>query len=354
VNANITTYIDVSAASNTLYYYRIKPTNSPAQFSNVESITTTLVYCIPDYNFSCAGDAVIDDFIFTGTTNINNIDTNCGNPNYTYYNALSANVVKGGVYNFTVNFNTGGFGSYFPQNIAIWVDANNDGTFDVAERLFQSNLAGGQISISSSITIPLSAQSGAIRMRVRSRHRVEGVVSDPCATYNQGETEDYILNISGGNDNTSRVEAPTAQIAAANVNIGTVDANAFAFKISDLGTSDGLPTNVTQVKIKQGVGNTVANWTGKITNAKLFDGATQITATPTITANEITFAITGTNLSIADNSSKELTLKVTLGMVGFTNNDKLTFQVSASTHGFTVAALGSSEFATTFPAAVGS
>ncbi|TAE91697.1 MAG: hypothetical protein EAZ80_12500, partial [Runella slithyformis] len=352
VGANVTTYIDISAASNTLYYYRIKPTNSPAQFSNVESITTSLVYCIPTYNFSCVGDAVIDDFTFTGVTNISNINTDCGNPNYTFYNALSANVAKGGTYNFTANFNTGATGSYFPQNIAIWVDANNDGTFDTSERLFQSNLASNQIGISGSITIPLTAQSGAIRMRVRSRHRVEGVVADPCAAYNQGETEDYVLNISGGNDNTSRVEAPTTQVATTNLSIGAADASVFTFKISDLGTSDGVPTNVTQVRIRQGIGNTVSNWIGKITNAKLFDGATQITATPTINANDITFAITGTNLSIANNSSKEITLRVTLGATGFAENDKLAFQVLASTHGFTSAASGSSEFAATFPAAV--
>ncbi len=351
VSANITTFIDNTAASNTLYYYRVKPVNAPANFSNVLSITTSLVYCTPTYSIACP-DALIDDFTFNGVTNINNIDNNCNAGNYTFYNALSANVAKGGTYNFTVNFNTGGFGSFFPQNIAIWVDTNNNGTFEISERLFQSNLATNEITVNGAITIPAAAASGAIRMRVRSRHRAQGTVDDPCVNYIQGETEDYTLNISGGNDIDSRVEASAAQVGTASVNIGTVDVNAFRFKIRDLASADVVPTNVTQVRIRQGAGNTVANWIGKITNAKLFDGATQITATPTITATAITFAITGTDLQILSAANKDLTLKITLGTTGFAENDKLAFQILASAHGFTAAVTGSSEFAVTFPAAV--
>jgi hypothetical protein len=351
VSADVTTFIDVSAASNTLYYYRVKPVNAPASLSNVLNITTSLVYCTPTYSVPCP-NALIDDFIFTGVTNINNIDNNCSAGNYTFFNALSANVAKGGTYNFTVNFNTGGFGAFFPQNISIWVDTNNNGTFEVSERLFQSNLATNEISINGAITIPISSASGAIRMRVRSRHRAQGTVDDPCTNYTQGETEDYTLNISGGNDIDSRVTAPAAQVPSANINIGSVDANAFSFKITDLGTADAVPTNVTQVRIRQGAGNTVANWTGKITNAKLFDGATPITATPTITATEITFAITGTDLQILNNTNKDITLTITLGTAGFVENDKLAFQILGSAHGFIAANTGSSEFAVTFPAAV--
>jgi hypothetical protein len=353
VSADVTNFIDTSASSNTLYYYRVKPINAPASFSNVLSITTGLIYCIPTYAGTCSATGNVNDFIFSqGATNlINDLNTGCSPSSYGDFTATIANVSKGTTYDFTLRLlNNTCIGSFSPRNLGIWVDYNQNGVFEAGEKVVNDNTSN--ICFTGSFTIPATASSGNTRMRVRLRNRGAGDVDDACANYSFGEVHDYTLNISGGNDNTSRVEAPAAQVATANINIGTADANVFRFKINDLGTADGVPTNVTQVIIRQGIGNTVASWAGKITTAKLFDGVTQITATPTVNATDITFAITGTNLPIANNSNKDITLAITLAGSGFNEGDKLAFQVLGSAHGFTAAPSGSSEFASTFPAAV--
>ncbi len=353
VNANITTFSDNTVASNTVYYYRIKPVNGPASFSNVLSITTGLIYCTPTYSGACSATGNINDFIFSqgATSLINQIGTGCSAGSYGNFTAMPVNVSKGATYDYTLRLLTGTcIGSFNPRNLAIWVDYNQNGIFEPSEKV--ANDETSNICFTGSFTIPPTAQSGSTRMRIRLRERSAGSVDDACTNYGFGEVHDYTLNISGGSDNTSRVESPVSQVPSASINIGSIDFNVFKFKITDLGTSDGLPTNVIQVRIRQGMGNSVANWIGKITNAKLFDGVTPIPATPTINATDITFAISGTDLQIANNANKEITLAISLATVGFTDTDKLAFQILASAHGFIAASTGSSEFSTTFPTAV--
>ncbi|SFE99279.1 GEVED domain-containing protein [Thermoflexibacter ruber] len=353
VNTNITTFSDNTVTSNTVYYYRIKPVNAPASFSNVLSITTGLIYCTPTYSGACSATGSINDFIFSqGATNlINDIATGCSASSYGNFTATPVNVSKGTTYDYALSLLTGTcFGTFSPRNMAIWVDYNQNGIFEPSEKV--ANDETSNICFTGSFTIPLTAQSGHTRMRIRLRERAAGSVDDACTNYGFGEVHDYTLNISGGNDNTSRVESPLTQVPTASINIGSTDVSVFKFTIRDLGTSDGLPTHVNQVKIRQGLGNNIANWVGKITNAKLLDGATPIPTTPTINATDITFSIGGTDLPIANNGSKEITLAISLGTTGFTDTDKLAFQVLASSHGFIAASTGSSEFAPTFPAAV--
>ena len=76
------------------------------------------------------------------------------------------------------------------------------------------------------------------------------------------------------------------------------------------GDVDVLPTIVNQIVFTKPAGNAVGDWTTAIESIALFDGTTRL-ATGTVTANNVTFA--GAPLvSVADNTTKMLSVRLTL------------------------------------------
>jgi hypothetical protein len=73
--------------------------------------------------------------------------------------------------------------------------------------------------------------------------------------------------------------------------------------------NDNLPTIVNNITFSQGSGNAVNTWNDAIESVALFDGTTHI-GTATVTATQIQF--TGLNLTVADNSSKTLSLRLSV------------------------------------------
>lgn len=154
------------------------------------------------------------------------------------------------------------------------------------------------------------------------------------------------------NDQTSIAEEPTGQTAGADIqSINTGSAiEVFKFKITDKGTSDTYSTKVTQLKINKISGT--ADLTDHISGAELFIGEEQVTTQAvSITDESITFPITSGNLDIPNNSSIELTLKISIKTTGIADNSTLAFGISQTDHGFT-ADPAFSGFASDFGAAV--
>lgn len=146
-------------------------------------------------------------------------------------------------------------------------------------------------------------------------------------------------------DDDSKAEDPTTQVAANTISsIIDTDAEAqevFSFKITDLGTSDGVATKVTQITIKPGNNNN-ADWTDHIQGVKLHNGTSWVTiGSPTITDNDITIPITSGNLDIADGTSTTCTLYVYLNTSNIVDGAILDFRIDYDAHGFTADGAGS-------------
>ncbi|MBO0936559.1 hypothetical protein J2I47_08395 [Fibrella sp. HMF5335] len=166
--------------------------------SNVVPLDTIMagmaaLYCTPQSVSNCVGGDVIADFVLQGTA-LNRINSGCS---YNGYDQLIANgyAVRATAdygFIFRTYYNNGG--SYFPQHIAIWLDANRDGVYSPSERLYKSTGAITSNGWTGTLTIP-PIQSGLYRLRVRCRWYSE--VNDPCEQYTYGETEDYILDVAG-------------------------------------------------------------------------------------------------------------------------------------------------------------
>jgi photosystem II stability/assembly factor-like uncharacterized protein len=165
------------------------PANS-VQKIDVSTLGSNLAYCTPTIANGCAGGDQIESFSIQNTT-LNNSQSGCSAGSYGNYNSSAHDVVAGSIYPFSYQALTQSNGNYFPQNIAIWADINQNGVFETNEMLFQSTTAAKIIN--GNITIPNSASSGIMRLRIRSRY--SGLVTSPCTVYSFGETEDYLLNV---------------------------------------------------------------------------------------------------------------------------------------------------------------
>lgn len=145
------------------------------------------------------------------------------------------------------------------------------------------------------------------------------------------------------------VSQPNPTIISSLVTTDGAAVRVFDMHIYDFGT-DGQPTKVTQLTIKAGSNNT-ANWANTIQGVKLSTdaGSTFVTiGTPTIAASSIVIPITSGNLNIPDAGASTVSMYIYLKSSGLTDNDILEFKVdaTASSHGFTADATGSTLLAT--------
>ena len=135
------------------------------------------------------GSALLNQVTF-GTINNNSAASNpTAAPYYTNYN-LTTNVQPGQTYALTV---ANGASSSI---ISVWIDYNRDGVLAATEWQQVATAAAANTTVTINVTIPLSAQMGLTKMRIRSRlsGNVNGA-GDACTFMGSGETEDYLVNI---------------------------------------------------------------------------------------------------------------------------------------------------------------
>lgn len=78
----------------------------------------------------------------------------------------------------------------YPENWGVWIDFNQNATFESNELVMT---AQGNTAQSAIINLPAGA-SGTTRMRVQMRW---GSAAQPCGSYTYGETEDYLVQLPG-------------------------------------------------------------------------------------------------------------------------------------------------------------
>lgn len=173
-------------------------------------------YCVPIYTVGKTDGDLISNIVINGTTLANNSGTNPVNPAYTYFTGqpnFTADLQAGGTY--TVSVTVGTFGN---QNMAAWIDYNDNGVFETNERVgFTTAAIGANGTATFTITLACNPPLGTHRMRIRDVWNTPGNTIDPCASYGYGETEDYDVTI------TTPVACPQpSNIITTNVTTTTV------------------------------------------------------------------------------------------------------------------------------------
>jgi lysyl endopeptidase len=183
---------------NTVGQYSVTLTATNAQGSDAEVKTNYIIVaqatgpCTPSISNAC------DEYIQNVTLNTINNTTACTTGGYVSYTTTNTSLAKGSAYTVTVTPAVGAnIGqAYTNDEIAVWIDFNNDFTFSTAERVGYVLVAAGW-SNQFNFTVPTTATTGAVRMRARISYSVDGAI-DPCGVATYGETEDYTVNITAG------------------------------------------------------------------------------------------------------------------------------------------------------------
>lgn len=159
---------------------------------------SSISYCQPSYsNGTLYGDYVSS--VSIPTTTLNNTSVGAASPYYTLFPAsgtTTASLVAGNTYSINLVA-----GTYTINDLAAWIDYNQNGTLnDASEKLGETdNLGASPATTTFTFTVPLTAYNGTTRLRVRDVDHGGTNDMDPCAAQSTfGETEDYIITITGG------------------------------------------------------------------------------------------------------------------------------------------------------------
>lgn len=170
--------------------------NSSSDTSGVLSVTLKSAnecYCIPTYTSNCTLNDVINNVTLNGVSiNLNN-NSSCGAGGYNDFTTVAApDLSSGSSYTISVTNNT----TRAPEDdVRIWIDWNQNGTFENSEVIASTN-GGGLVNntLAANFTVPTGQTSGNYRMRVRLVYH-GGTYISPCSNEIYGETEDYTVKI---------------------------------------------------------------------------------------------------------------------------------------------------------------
>ncbi len=176
------------------------PASTCDSTSSLNAVATIApaTYCQPTYtNGTGFGDYISSVQLNT----LNNTTTGAASPYYTLYptsGATTTTLTAGTTYTITL-----AAGTYTDNDVAAWIDFNQNGTLDdVNEKLGETDGLGATPTTTSfTFTVPLTAANGTTRMRVRDADGTGTNYMTPCGVLSSyGETEDYTITIVGGVD----------------------------------------------------------------------------------------------------------------------------------------------------------
>ncbi len=154
-----------------------------------DSIPPVPVGCVPTYSSGTG----FGDYIQSISGFLNNVTGANPSPYYTNYASPTATLTAGTPY--VLNVTTG---TYSANDVALWIDYNNNGTFDPIEKIGEFDNLGASGVATFNVTVPLSTNNGTIKLRIVEADQGTTGGMLPCAAYSFGETEDYTITITGG------------------------------------------------------------------------------------------------------------------------------------------------------------
>ena len=180
-----------SLTAGTTYTFYISAYDAAGNESSTDSVTFTtssssgggdVTYC--DSEGSNSSYEWIDYVAFGGMTN-----TTGNDGGYADYTNNVATVAPGSTN--TLVFSCGFSSSSYTEYWAVWIDYNQDGTFDTSEEVASGSSSSAD-NLSVDVTIPSTATLGTTRMRVSMKYNG---TQTACETFTYGEVEDYTVNI---------------------------------------------------------------------------------------------------------------------------------------------------------------
>lgn len=198
VAANTTTFkLPASVDASKQYVFRVKPSNSMKTYSTVSEAFDIPKLCAATGAKACDAtstgpEILINNFeLKRGNINIiANPNSSCtGTITANYYDTYQAAVDAGETIGYRVQSKYGTNGSYYPSDVYLYCDWNQDGDFEDAGEALAQNLAIH--TATGTFTIPADTPTGKYRLRALLTYTGRAIT--PCST--GGEIEDYALNV---------------------------------------------------------------------------------------------------------------------------------------------------------------
>ena len=183
---------------STATYYRLQVTCATGGTGTSTPVLVgqnppTQCYCIPTSSSGCSfGDLI-------ARVKLNTLDNNSGTSCVSFYNDYTSNP------NLTTTLQAGTayscevFAGAYAQVYAAWIDYNDDGIFDISERIgFTTTAVLANSSASFPVALACNPPVGTHRLRIRSGWNVTiaGSAITPCGLPSDyGEVEDYLITI---------------------------------------------------------------------------------------------------------------------------------------------------------------
>ncbi|MBK6544845.1 MAG: fibronectin type III domain-containing protein [Saprospiraceae bacterium] len=181
-----TTTVNLSGMTQgTSYNVRVQAVCGGTQSAYTATVTFTT------QNGYCASKGNNSNYEWISRVKLGTIDRVSGKDGG-YFNATSlvTDVTKGTTY--TMNYQTSTSGSSGTLYWRVWIDFNNNNSFNDAGEQVISVASASTALLSSNFTIPAGAATAKVRMRVSLKY---GGFATSCQTYSYGEVEDYSVNI---------------------------------------------------------------------------------------------------------------------------------------------------------------
>jgi hypothetical protein len=151
-------------------------------------MSSAQTYCTPGFASGCDYGDQINNFEIPNAS-FSHLNTACSTAAYGDFTAQTISMNAGVNYPFTITHD------YASQHVKIWIDFNNDFTFDEVTELVATGISATTstaIATNSTISMPANAPVGLHRMRVADRYD-----NDPisCNVDGYGEAHDYTVNV---------------------------------------------------------------------------------------------------------------------------------------------------------------
>ncbi len=157
--------------------------SNETSYSDTAIFTTVLTYCQPSFTYTS------DHIASFELEEIQNLNSGFSPGGYGDFTSMST-YLEDTTYNAILTSSSGS-GSH---GASIWIDFNDNGTFEASERVGYTSGIGPNETVE--ITIDLTdATLGEHRMRVIYQYNIAGDLINPCVSASYGEAEDYTVII---------------------------------------------------------------------------------------------------------------------------------------------------------------
>lgn len=179
-------------------------------------------YCVPQYTTGCTSSDLITNFSINTLSNLSGTACTPGLPlgyiSYAPAGALTTSLTAGQSYTANVSIHTGG-----AAGVAIWIDYNQNGVFDAAEKSNTTGTIASGGSGTITVVVPAGSVTGLLRMRVRHVYNLAGASIDACNSVTWGETEDYTITMLPPPNCSTLLPFPATAATASRTNVCSGD-----------------------------------------------------------------------------------------------------------------------------------